>query len=972
MAFKVDLLPPQPAESDWAFVEELRTVPYHQPVQWTPRQPRRSEVFFPRGLHLEPRFADPDGRLASAYADFRFFLGTVGLPADGAYPLIIHTLSTTRREEYHVRITPEGCELGAADTEGIRRGLVWIEDEMLRHGGPFLPLGTFTRTPVIRTRISRCFYGPVNRPPKSKDELADDVDYYPDEYLNRLAHEGANVLWMTVHFFQTVPSKLIPEYGQNAGPRLDKLRRVVQKCARYGIRIYPFCIEPAAFNWPYPEIAAAAAAHPELKGHNNAFCTSTDLGRAYLEEATRTLFTEVPGLGGLIVIPVGERFTHCYSSSIPAGGQWPSKNTCPRCSQREPHAVLAETLSIMAKGMQGVNPEAELVAWPYGQFICWGVEKTVEAAGHLPNTIILQHNYETGGHNPQLGKDRPAWDYWLSYVGPSELFRRSAQAAVAHGTRVSAKLQVGCSHEVATTQVVPAPGLLYRKYREMHALGVSSAMQSWYFGTYPSLMTKAAGELSFAPFPRNNKAFLMSLAGRDWGQHATTVATAWQWFEKGYSQYPTAHIFGYFGPMHDGPTWPLYLEPRRLPLAPTWQIGYPPSGDYIAECITNGFTLPETLVLCRRMAERWNRGVRLLKGLKRHFADSPDRLKDIGVATALGLQFQSGYNILRFYSLREQLAEARLPARRRALLRTMRDIVRAELKIDAELLPLAEADSRLGFHSEAEGYKYFPALIRWRMRQLRVLLAQEFPAVEARARLPEPLFPDYTGEQPAGAAYVCARLPTDLGADGQPAGPAWDGLPMTECTSWLNQVFNHERWKKCGYDPCDHLPVPVEARQERTTAWRAAYDQEALYLGVCCRAGAVEGQGADPFRGNSLQIFVEPCRTQPRLIFHISTDGTTRCVRDDGYIPRHDDPWRVTSQLVEREWRVVLRIPFAWLGLDAQRKPLRVNVVRSLPLPGKPGSGLCSWADAKAGKGRLVWGFIDPASSFGWLGFAKT
>ncbi len=969
MSFRVDAPPPQPAESEWAFVEELRTTPYHQPVQWTPRLSRRREAFFPHGLHLEPGFADPHRRLDTAYADFRFFLGSVGLPADGAYPLVTYAVPTARREAYEIRITAERCELGAADTEGIRRGLVWIEDEMLRHGGPFLPLGTWQRTPVIRTRISRCFYGPVNRPPKSKDELADDVDYYPDEYLNRLAHEGANVLWMTVHFFQTVPSKLIPEYGREAGPRLDKLRRTVQKCARYGIRIYPFCIEPAAFNWPYPEIAAAGAAHPELKGHNQAFCTSTDLGRAYLEEATRTLFTAVPGLGGLIVIPVGERFTHCYSSSIPGGGQWPSRNTCPRCSQREPHAVLSETLALLAKGMQAVNPDAELVAWPYGQFICWGAAKTVEAAGHLPETIILQHNYETGGHNRQLGKDRPAWDYWLSYVGPSDLFRRSAQAAVQNGTRVSAKLQVGCSHEVATTQVVPAPGLLYRKYREMHALGVSSAMQSWYFGTYPSLMTKAAGELSFAPFPRHGTAFLRSLAQRDWGPHAATVATAWQWFEKGYSQYPTAHIFGYFGPMHDGPVWPLYLEPRRLPLAPTWQVGYPPSGDYIAECITNGFTLAEILVLCRRMAERWHRGVGLLKGLRRHVATSPERLQDIGIATALGLQFQSGYNILHFYSLREKLAAARQPARRRALLRELRGIVRAELRIDAELLPLAEADSRLGFHSEAEGYKYFPALIRWRMQQLRRLLREEFPAVAARARRPGALFPDYSGEEPAGAACVCYPLAADPAGSRQPSGAAWDSIPAAECTSWWHHVFNHERWKTCGYDPCDHLPVPLAARQERTTTWRAAYDREALYLEVRCGAGA--GPAADAFRGNGLQIFLEPCRTQPRLIFHIGTDGAARCVKDDGYIPRADDPWRATSQTADQEWRVQLRVPFAWLGLGARRRPLRLNVVRSMPLAGQPGTALCSWAEDQPAKGRLVWGTLDPATGFGWLSFAK-
>ena len=104
--------------------------------------------------------------------------------------------------------------------------------------------------PWLKHRITRCFFGPIKRPPLNRDELMDDVDYYPDAYLNRLAHDGVNGLWFTIHFFQTVPSKIIPEYGQNAEPRLEKLRRTVRKCERHGIRIYPFCIEPAAFTWP--------------------------------------------------------------------------------------------------------------------------------------------------------------------------------------------------------------------------------------------------------------------------------------------------------------------------------------------------------------------------------------------------------------------------------------------------------------------------------------------------------------------------------------------------------------------------------------------------------------------------------------------------------------------------------------------------------------------------------------------------
>ena len=978
MPFELEPVPPQPPEEAWAFVEELRVTPYHQPVSWRPRRPAADEAHFPAGLRLEARFDDPRGLLETAWADFRFFLQSAGLPDSGGNVLSVGHCATSIREEFRVRVEQGRCEVAAADTEGIRRGLVWLEDEMLRRGGPFLPLGEFTRRPVVRTRISRCFYGPVNRPPKSKDELADDVDYYPEEYLNRLAHQGVNALWFTVHFFETVPSKIIPEYGQNAGPRLEKLRRTVEKCARYGIRIYPFCIEPAAFTWPHAVVKAAAAAHPDLRGHNGAFCTSTEKGQAYLEEATRTLFSEVPGLGGLLVIPVGERFTHCYSGSIPQGGTWPSPNTCPRCSQRLPWDVLADTLSGLARGMHSVDPGTELIAWPYGQFIAWGPEATVEAARHMPPEVILQHNFETGGHNRQLGKLRPAWDYWLSYAGPSALFERSAQAAVAAGARMSAKLQVGCSHEVATTQVVPAPGILHKKYAAMRRLGVSAAMHSWYFGTYPSLMARAAGELSFDPCPEDVPDFLLSLAQRDWGEHAPAVAKAWQWFERGYSQYPTAHIFGYFGPMHDGPAWPLYLVPRRRPLAPTWQVGYPPSGDHIAECVTNGFTLDEMLTLCRRMAERWGRGVEILKGVLPHFTENPERVKEIGLAVALGLQFRSGYNILRFYSLREQLADSHLegsmdgqtihtPTTRLGLLAEMRVLVQEEMAVTEELLPLAEADSRLGFHSEAEGYKYFPDLLRWRVRQLERLLDEEFPAVEAMAEQPGPLFPDYTGEAPAGAAYACARVERAPRLDGKPSAGVWEDLPAAECAHWLHQVYSQERWKRCGYDPHDHLPLPDEDRHGRATTWKACHDGRYLYVGVSCLAG-------DPAAGGGfggVQVTVEPRRTEPRRQFHIGPDGSVRCIHDDGYIPRAGTPWRIASHAEDGRWSFVLRIPLRWLDRGGARgtRPMRINVARTLSEPGKEGSAISSWANLQPVRGRLVWGYLNPDTDFGWLLF---
>jgi hypothetical protein len=360
-----------------------------------------------------------------------------------------------------------------------------------------------------------------------------------------------------------------------------------------------------------------------------------------------------------------------------------------------------------------------------------------------------------------------------------------------------------------------------------------------------------------------------------------------------------------------------------------------------------------------------------MRRLLPHFRNDRARLREIRVALALGLQFRSGRNILRFYSLREDLADARRPAGRIEVLGRMRKLVRDELAVDAELLKLSESEPLLGFVSEAEGYKYYPALIRWRMGQLRRLLTEEFPAVARRARREGPLFPDYTGERPAGPAYRCARARKTPSMDGRPFGGAWDGLPQAECTHWLRQVFNAKRWRKCGYDFADHLPVAARDRGGRETVWKACHDRNALYIGMLCKPGTGEADPASAFKGNGLQVFVEPERTQPRIIFFIGPNGHARCVKDDNYIPRKDDPWRACSAVGEHGWSAVLRVPFKWLGLDdrKKRKPIRINVVRTLPVPGKAGQTSCSWAKREPAQGRLVWGFHNPATDFGWLRF---
>ena len=929
--------PAQPPESSWAFVEELQS-PLWGTLAWQPRPARRGEVGFPTGWTLVGGFPDTRGRLDTAYQDLERFGAAAGLSGSGPYRIVTRHIPTELRETYRVVVSQESCEILAGDTEGIRRGIFYVEDEMLRAGGPFLRLGSTDRRPVIRTRITRCFFGPIHRPPKNRDELTDEVNYYPDEYLNRLAHEGVNGLWLTVHFAEICPQTVLPEYSRDTAQRLGKLRRTAERCARYGIKVYVFANEPM----PIMAGSAVAKAHPELLGQRmgwgerHFFCTSNPTAQAYLEEALRNLFTEIPDLGGLINISIGEGGSHCYSGA-------PRGISCPRCQDREPYDVLNDTLAAMERGMHAANPAAELVSWPYGQYWSWGDEMTVVSAGRLPKGVILQHNFESSAIGAQCGRQIRIFDYWLSFIGPSKLFEDCARAATGHGNRMFAKLQVGCSHEVATAPFVPVPGNLFRKYAAMHDLGVSGVMQCWYFGNYPGVMNKAAGELAFAPFPESEEEFLLNLARRDWGAHAGRVVRAWQWFQSGYSNFPLNHVFGWYGPMHDAVTWPLHLDPADKTISPSWEIGsyhtlkpFPASGDRIGECFGYTHTLGEICTLCRTMADDWQRGVAILKRLLPHYAGNEERRRDIGVATALGIQFESGANLLEFYARREELPW-QTPAQQRRSLARLRHLVRREMALDAELIELAKADSRLGFHSEAEGYKYFPAKLEWRRQQLQDLLDEGFPRLARQIRAGEPLWPEYTGTLPQGRVYRCRRVTEAPAVDGDAAGPIWRDLPEAE------------------------LEVRSGAASAARTFWKACLDQKALYIAVRCTRP--EGGDAGAARTESVRVLIEPRRLWPQQWYHVNADGSTSASECYALQPSE---WTAATRQDAAGWSATLRIPLARLRAEVPAdRPWRLDLERHAVSPA--GALQHTWVERHPHEtNRLCYGTANSAD-FGWL-----
>jgi len=80
---------------------------------------------------------DPEGLLETVYADLDRFFAVYGMGGD-RYPVNIVKGDTERFEAHIIEITKDGITVTANDTEGVRRALIYIEDELRRSEAAFL------------------------------------------------------------------------------------------------------------------------------------------------------------------------------------------------------------------------------------------------------------------------------------------------------------------------------------------------------------------------------------------------------------------------------------------------------------------------------------------------------------------------------------------------------------------------------------------------------------------------------------------------------------------------------------------------------------------------------------------------------------------------------------------------------------------------------------------------------------------
>ena len=674
-----------PDMKDWGFREELSS--YAPPVFSVPKPAAGAAV------SLNIVFDDTSGLLETAVFSLRRLLDAAGFTqADGGVHITMRHTETDCFEAYRVVVSEKEILLEAADTEGMRRAIYELEDQILANDGK-LPEADLVieRQPFLKTRLGRCPFSPIKRWPVNTDELLDDIDYYPDEYLETLAHEGVNGIWLVSALREIGVTSLCPIDPQRER-RIAKLARVAQKTRRYGIRLYLFMIEPfsAAADDPlvsrFPEMFG-----PVTYNGRRTYCPCSEHTKQYLHELLSSVFSAVPNLGGVVDINIGERPSSCLSCQ-PLGSEEPLP--CHSRCKRSFGEIYGQLMTTMNDGIHAGTPDAKLISWLYMPQAIPHAPWVEQLSKFAPEDVVVQANFESGGEKIQLGRRHLGIDYWVSYDGPAKPYVELAKNR-ARG-EFGAKLQLGCGHELTPVACIPAPGIAYRKYCAMARLGVHHVMQSWYVGNFPDVMSRAMGKLAFADFGKESlDAFLERLARPYWREDAPTIAAAWKLFDDAYQHFPFNVIFQYYAPQNSMPRWKFHFLPDLDPLAPPWKPNFPFGGDAIGEALL-GFSIEECLELVGRMVAGWNKGLELLKPLWKKTATNRERQLELGTAECIGCLLEGTWNLLRFYLLRRDYIDGN-----RTVLKEMRQLVVAQMELYRRMLPLVIADSRLGFHGEA-------------------------------------------------------------------------------------------------------------------------------------------------------------------------------------------------------------------------------------------------------------------------------
>ena len=575
-------------------------------------------------------------------------------------------------EEYHeVEIRPDKVLVKAGRPMGIMRGLYFLLTMMDAAGGPYLKEGVNHRLPAFDARYIYSYCGLYGGPLDVDTAIS-----FPDELLKKYARTGVNGVWLQAVLYKMVSFPFDPSISKGYRERQEKLRELIARARRWGLKVYLYINEPRAMPLTFFE------KYPHLKGFVRgefaSMCTSQPEVQKYLSDSIKELCTACPGLGGFFCITVSENQTNCYSHASE------EEQTCPRCKNRTRDEVVSEVNSIIADAAHEVDPEIKTIAWTWA-WKRYPNDERIRGIRILSKNCIVQNTSEEWLKIEKAGIKLQVDDYTLSNIPPSENSISGWKAAKESGHRTSAKVQLNTTWEGSTSPFIPVYENVCRYMQNLRNEGVDNIQLSWTLGGWPSDNLRIASAYFFK---EENPFTYEEILKATYGDRFESVKEAVHYFCEAFACFPFHIDMLYLGPQNAGPSNLLFEKPTGLNATMTcfayddlehWKSVYP----------------EETFMkLLKDMRDKWNAGLDCI-------GDMPEcEFKD--AALTCGALFESTYNAAQYVILRRELAAS--PADE-GLRGSMRALIERERELALRTYGIMTHNATIGY--EAANHYYF-------------------------------------------------------------------------------------------------------------------------------------------------------------------------------------------------------------------------------------------------------------------------
>ena len=423
--------------------------------------------------------------------------------------------SGSEERAYRITVTDGGVTVTANTGRGLFAATVYLEERMSEAKGPYLALGETDRRPLFSPRMVHSGYA---------------LDEFPEDYMNRLAHDGYDTLLVFVK-------------GPNLTPRgACDFNALIATAARFGLDVY-------AYSYMVSE------KHPDDEG-----------AEEYYESTYGELFRQNPGFRGVVFVgescefPSHDERAHPWLNRYNKNPDGTLRST--KVNARTfPVRDYPEWIALVKRIIRKYRPDADFLFWTYN----WGyrpADVRVELIENLPLDISLQATFEMFEPLPAPeGVSEKTTDYTICTPGPGRYFLSEAEAAKRRGLRLyTISNTAGMTWDTGIVPFIPAPevwGERYEKLLECHEkYGLCGLMEGHHYGAYHSFISELSKEMGWSP-RRDFAEHMRAIAVREFGaENADAVLSAWHHASEGI-RHNIPSVEDQYGPLRVGPAYPF-------------------------------------------------------------------------------------------------------------------------------------------------------------------------------------------------------------------------------------------------------------------------------------------------------------------------------------------------------------------------------------------------------------------------------